>query len=186
MKKNSLVVITAPSGAGKSTIINKLLEKNKGFSFAISHTTREPRLGEVDSREYYFIDKDNFKSKINNNEFLEWAEVHGNFYGTSKKEISRLNQNNKIVILDIDVQGALELMSKKDVSLKDALFIFISVDSEETLKQRLTKRGTDDLETIELRLKNSKKELALKDKWQHVIVNDNIEKAIFEIEELVC
>ena len=184
-----LIVITAPSGAGKTTIIKKLLQKNCNFCFAISHTTRSIRFGEQEAREYYFIAKKQFEDKIKNNDFLEWAKVHDNYYGTSKQEIQRLQQQNKTVILDIDVQGALELMSRKmskqDSFLKNALYIFISVDSKETLRKRLIQRATDDMQTIELRLKNAEKELALQKHWQHIIVNREIGKAVGEIEELI-
>ena len=185
----SLIVITAPSGAGKTTIIKRLLQKHHSFCFSISHTTRSIRCGEQEGREYYFIDKEKFEEKIKNNNFLEWAKVHNNYYGTSKQEIQRLQQQNKTVILDIDVQGALELMSRKmskeDSFLKNALYIFISVDSKEILRKRLIQRATDDMRTIELRLKNAERELALQKNWQNIIVNREVNQSVEKIEKLI-
>jgi len=166
------VIISAPSGAGKSTLISRIMKKDSRFSFSVSTTTRSPREGEKDGINYYFKDRKEFEQMIANDEFLEWAEVHGNLYGTSKKEVDRIHAAEKIPLFDIDVQGA------KNIREKIAgVFVFIVPPSMEELKRRLLSRSTDSQETIDLRIKNASAELAYAGIYDYVIVNDSLETA---------
>jgi len=166
------VIISAPSGAGKSTLISRIMKKDPRFSFSVSTTTRSPREGEKDGINYYFKDRKEFEQMIANDEFLEWAEVHGNLYGTSKKEVDRIHAAEKIPLFDIDVQGA------KNIREKIAgVFVFIVPPSMEELKRRLLSRSTDSQETIDLRIKNASAELAYAGIYDYVIVNDSLETA---------
>ncbi|HQQ22396.1 MAG TPA: guanylate kinase [Spirochaetota bacterium] len=166
------VIISAPSGAGKSTLISRIMKKDPRFSFSVSTTTRAPREGEKDGINYYFKDRKDFEKMIENDEFLEWAEVHGNLYGTSKKEVDRIHAAEKIPLFDIDVQGA------KNIREKIAgVFVFIVPPSMEELKRRLLSRSTDSQETIELRIRNASAELAYAGIYDYVIVNDSLETA---------
>ncbi|HPA62651.1 MAG TPA: guanylate kinase [Spirochaetota bacterium] len=166
------VIISAPSGAGKSTLISRIMKKDPRFSFSVSTTTRSPREGEKDGINYYFKDRKDFEKMIENDEFLEWAEVHGNLYGTSKKEVDRIHAAEKIPLFDIDVQGA------KNIREKIAgVFVFIVPPSMEELKRRLLSRSTDSQETIELRIRNASAELAYAGIYDYVIVNDSLETA---------
>ena len=166
------VIISAPSGAGKSTLISRIMKRDPRFSFSVSTTTRFPREGEKDGINYYFKDRKDFEKMIENDEFLEWAEVHGNLYGTSKKEVDRIHAAEKIPLFDIDVQGA------KNIREKIAgVFVFIVPPSMEELKRRLLSRSTDSQETIELRIRNASAELAYAGIYDYVIVNDSLETA---------
>jgi len=166
------VIISAPSGAGKSTLISRIMKKDPRFSFSVSTTTRSPREGEKDGINYYFKDRKDFEKMIENDEFLEWAEVHGNLYGTSKKEVDRIHAAEKIPLFDIDVQGA------KNIREKIAgVFVFIVPPSMEELERRLLSRSTDSQETIKLRIKNASVELAYAGIYDYVIVNDSLETA---------
>ena len=166
------VVISAPSGAGKSTLITRIMKKDPRFSFSVSTTTRSPREGEKDGINYYFKERKEFEIMIENDEFLEWAEVHGNLYGTTKKEVDRIHAAEKIPLFDIDVQGAKNIRDKIA-----GIFFFIVPPSMEELKRRLLTRSTDSQDTIELRIKNASAELAYAGIYDYVIVNDSLETA---------
>ncbi|HBE03230.1 MAG TPA: guanylate kinase [Spirochaetia bacterium] len=178
---NNFIVITAPSGAGKSTLIEKLRKQDPALVFSVSYTTRAPRGREQHGREYFFISEQEFRKMISNNEFLEWAEVHGNLYGTSSAFINEQLSCGKTVLLDIDVQGSIILMDK---GVK-AVYIFISVPSIAELEKRLRRRATDAPEVIEKRLKNAEKEMAEMHRWQHVIINDNLERAFQNLKIII-
>ena len=181
-KKNhhsNLIVVTAPSGAGKSTIISRFLKKHPNFGFCVSHTTRDLRPNEKEGQEYYFLSESEFKKKIERNEFIEWAKVYNHYYGTSFAEIDRFRAKKK-VILDVDIQGSFRLQKQFD-----ALYIFISVPDVKTLKNRLINRGTEEESELEIRLKVAKKELSLQRQWKHVIMNKNIDEACEEFETIV-
>lgn len=178
-KKRKLVVISGPSGVGKSTLLKRFfLEHNEIVSFSVSYTSREPRKGETDGKDYYFITEDEFRRKTEKKEFVEWAYVHGNYYGTGKAEIERIFTEGKFCILDIDVQGAMQV--KK--SGMEALFIFIAPKSVEILRERLKRRGTESCEMINKRIQSAEKELMWKDQYDHIVINDDLEKSYKELE----
>ncbi len=171
--KGTLFIISAPSGTGKTTILKEIIGHIPRISFSVSHTTRQPRRGERDGVDYFFVDKESFTEMQERDDFLEWAEVHGNFYGTGKQSVTdQLNQGRDIV-LDIDVQGAEQLRR----SSIEAVFIFITPPSWQELEKRLTERGTDDKTTIALRLKNARKEMKDAGLYEYVIINDTVSEA---------
>ena len=153
--KGVLIVISGPSGAGKGTICKALLEKHKDIHLSVSATTREPRQGEVHGVNYYFLNKDEFLKKVEEDDFLEWAEVYGNCYGTPKSNVQELLDSGKDVILEIDIQGALKVKENTE----EGVFIFILPPSMEELKQRIIKRGSETEESLMTRFKNAYKEI---------------------------
>lgn len=180
--KGLLLIISAPSGTGKTTILKKLMTQIDGTAFSVSHTTRSPRKGELNGISYHFIDKAMFLAMKKQNDFLEWAEVHGNYYGTSKVEVIRQLEQGLDVFLDIDVQGARQV--RKDKSLP-SLSIFIIPPSWEEQKQRLIKRGTDSTATIKLRLDNARKEMQEAEMYDYLVVNDELEKAVKVMKSII-
>lgn len=182
-KKDPLVVVlVAPSGAGKNTIINALKKKNPRMAHSTSHTTRYQREGEVDHIDYHFVSEKVFEAMIKNNEFLEWAKVGGFYYGSSKKEVKRAREIADVIFFDIDVQGFLHFREQKI----DALYIFIEPPSFEELRKRLEKRGLETKEQIDLRLNRAKKEMEYKKMFDHVIMNDALEDCVKKIEDLIA
>ena len=180
-KKGSVVIITAPSGAGKTTIYREVLERNRDLVFSVSYTTRNRRPGEVDGRDYYYVDKKTFEGKKKRGDFVEWANVHGELYGTDRFQLEHCIEQGKICILDVDVQGALNVMKKYPL----ALTVFIQPPSLDELDKRLRKRGTESGEEIKLRLLNAKKELEYSRYFKYIIVNDNLESAINKLEQVI-
>ncbi|WP_457568926.1 guanylate kinase [Desulfurobacterium sp.] len=179
--KGLLIVISAPSGTGKTTLVNLLMKAFPKMEFSVSCTTRKPRPGEVDGKDYYFISLEEFEKKIENNELLEWAEVYGNFYGTPKDKVIEALNEGKDILLDIDTQGALQV--KKNYP--DAVLIFILPPSLKELERRLRSRGTEDEETIEKRLLIARRELSLATKYDYIIINDQIEEAFDKLKSIV-
>ncbi len=177
-----LFVVSAPSGAGKTTIIHRAIGVVPELVLSVSHTSRRPREGEIDGSDYFFVDADDFTRKIENKEFLEWAEVHGNFYGTSVKEINKRIENGETVILDIDVQGAQQVRKNEEIK---AVYIFIEPPSMDELKNRLANRGTESEESLQKRLKNAKHELTFKNQYDFVIVNDQLDSAVEEFVRII-
>lgn len=173
-----IIVITGPSAAGKTTLIKKYISNHPEVLFAVSHTTREKRSGEIEGKDYYFIDKEKFEEMINEGKFLEWANVHEHYYGTSFEEIDKAKDKKSVLILDIDIQGAL-FLKKSGIKAK---YIFIDPLSIEDLKNRLEGRKTEDEASIKIRIWNAKRELEYKDNFDFVIKNDEIEKAYKELE----
>ncbi len=172
MSKGSLFVISAPSGTGKTTILKKIMAEVERLSFSVSHTTRQPRKDERDGVDYHFIDKSAFVGMQEQGDFLEWAEVHGNFYGTSQAEVEKQLAAGIDVILDIDVQGAQQV---RDIAV-DAVTVFIAPPSWEEQKKRLSSRGSDSAETIELRLINGRREMEDARLYQYLIINDTVDE----------
>lgn len=179
-EKGLLIVISGPSGTGKGTVCKALLDKND-FWISVSATTRSPRVGEIDGKSYYFLAKEEFVSKISNDDFLEYAEVYGNFYGTPKSKVLEMIEQGRDVILEIDIQGALKV---KD-NYPEGVFIFILPPSMEELKNRITKRGTETPESLMTRFKSAYKEINYVSKYNYAVVNDNVEDAVRKIESIV-
>lgn len=180
-KKGVLVVISGPSGAGKGTICKALLEKNKNLNISVSATTRKPREGEIDKVSYYFLTEEEFLKKADNDEFIEWAKVHGNYYGTPKANIHELLNQGKNVILEIDIQGALQVKKNFD----EGVFIFIVPPSMDELKKRIIGRGSETKETLALRFKTAYKEINYISKYNYCVVNDIVEEAVSKVENII-
>lgn len=181
--QGKLVIFSAPSGAGKTTIVHYLLKNFPQLAFSVSATTRSPRGGEVDGRDYYFISKDDFLHRVARHEFVEFEEVYsGTFYGTLKSELDRIWQTGRHVIFDIDVEGGLRLKRKYT---GQALAIFVQPPSLEVLGERLAGRGTDSAEKLEERIRKASRELAYASKFDQVLLNDDLEKACAEAGKLV-
>lgn len=179
--RGDLFVISAPSGAGKSTVCHRVLKEMNGIAFSISHTTRTPRHGEINGRDYHFVSRKRFKEMINSNAFIEWAEVHGNLYGTSYTAIETLLDQGMDVLLDVDVQG------KRNISriFSKAVSIFILPPSMAELKKRLESRGTDDETTIGLRLRNAVLEMRQIDNYDFLIINDELNTAVEDMKAII-
>ncbi len=175
-----LFVLTGPSGCGKSTILAHLMKDLRNIRFSVSHTTRPRRPSEAEGREYYFVSKAEFKRMAARNMFLEWAEVHGNLYGTSKKEVATKTRTGDL-ILDVDVQGARSIRQLR----KDAIFIFVLPPRASDLRKRLIDRGEDDPAAIRRRLNNAKREIREAPSFEYAIVNDRLNRAVLELEAIV-
>ncbi|MFP4458322.1 MAG: guanylate kinase [Candidatus Zixiibacteriota bacterium] len=177
-----LLILSAPSGAGKTTIYKKMLEKYPDLEYSVSTTTRKMRNNEKNGTDYVFVSEDEFKSKIKNDDFAEWAKVHGNYYGTDKTNIEKALKKRKILIFDIDVQGALQL---KEIYKDNAVLVFIITPSYNELKNRLKSRCTDSEKDIDIRLKNARWEFSNIHKYDYVVINDEIEDAINVLETII-
>ncbi len=178
-----VIIFSAPSGAGKSTIVGHLLKKFPFLEFSISATSRKPRGEEVNGIHYYFFSTDQFETKIKNGEFVEYEEVYaGSYYGTLKSEVERIWDKGNIIIFDIDVKGGVNL---KRLYGSNALAIFIQPPSVEELRNRLVGRGTDSAEAIEKRVAKAEEELTYAGKFDKIIINDNLEEALKDAEETV-
>ena len=177
-----LFIVSAPSGAGKTTLVRLLLEKDPGIRVSISSTTRPPRTGENDGREYHFVDVQYFLEMVSRGDFLEWAEVHGNYYGTSRRWIEAEMTAGRDVLLEIDWQGAQQVRK----AFPSAIGIFILPPSLEELKSRLSGRGTDSAETIARRIAAARDEMRHVDEFDYVIINDDLQQALDNLRSIVC
>ncbi len=177
----NLFCVAAPSGAGKSSLVNSLLELDSHLAVSVSHTTRAPRGQEVHGREYWFTDEANFRAMVAAGEFFEWAQVHGNLYGTSRKAIQEMLARGQDVVLEIDWQGALQIKQL----FAHAVLIFILPPSWQELEQRLQRRGEDGPEVIATRLANARTEVARAREFDFVIVNSLFEAALFDLKTVV-
>lgn len=178
-----LIIITAPSGAGKTSVTKYLLQKVPQLAFSVSATTRKPRSNEINGVDYYFISEEHFHSKIQENDFIEWEMVYeGKFYGTFKSELQRIWMQNKVPLLDIDVKGAIHVLEQFD---ENCLTIFIEPPSIEELKRRLQMRATESLESLQTRLNKAEFELSFKNQFNKIIFNDDLQKACIEAEAAV-
>ncbi len=176
MAAGCMVVISGPSGSGKSSICRRLIQDPR-VVFSVSATTRAPRAGEVDGVDYHFLSKERFREHIEKGEFIEHAEVHGNLYGTLRQPMDDAIAAGKVYLLEIDVQGALQL---RELGI-EAEYIFVAPPNHETLRERLVGRGTDAPEVIERRLKKALDEMEESHRYDHVVVNANLEAAIGEV-----
>ncbi len=179
-KKGAILIISGPSGCGKSTLLKEVYKDIDDYYFSISTTTRAPRVGEKDGVDYFFVKKEDFLEDIQAGHFLEWAEVHGNYYGTSLKPIKKALSKGKLVIFDIDVQGH-EIVRKKLNDITTS--VFITTPSLSELKNRLNSRNTDSQVIIDNRVENAKYEIKYFQKYDYFIVNDDLESAS---KQLVC
>ena len=180
-KKGKLFIVSAPSGAGKSTLINEILKYFPDIVYSISHTTRSPRKGETNGKEYFFISRKEFEKGIADHLWAEWANVHGNYYGTGKIQLETHMTAGSDVLLDIDVQGAYQIMK----IYPDSISIFIMPPSIEVLKERLLKRSTENEQDIKIRLKNAEKEILEKNNFKHLIINDKLPDSTQNIVSLI-
>lgn len=180
MTRGLLIVISGPSGAGKGTICKALLERND-YWISVSATTRKPRRGEIEGINYYFVDREEFQKKIELEDFLEYAEVYGNFYGTPKSKVEDMLDKGIDVILEIDIQGALRVKEK----VSEGVFIFILPPSMEELKQRIINRGSETQESLMTRFKSAYQEINYISKYNYAVVNDKVNDAVKKIESIL-
>lgn len=168
-----LFVVSSPSGGGKGTLVQRMLDALPDLSYSVSYTTRTPRNGELDGREYFFVARDRFEQMVAANEFLEWASVHGNLYGTARRQVMREINEGRDIVLEVDVQGAASVRKL----IAESVSIFILPPSHEVLRERLLKRGTDTAEELKLRLRNAPAELRHYTAFDYLIVNDDVDSA---------
>jgi guanylate kinase len=181
--EGKLVIISAPSGAGKTTIVNHLLRKGLDLEFSISATTRAPRGKEKDGKDYYFITEEDFRERIARDEFTEWQEVYKDqFYGTLKSEIERIWSDKKHVVFDVDVKGGINL---KNIFGNKAISIFIMPPSLKEIEKRLLGRATESLSKIKVRVEKAKEEMKLANNFDHIVINDILERTQNEVYETV-
>ena len=180
-KKGLIFIISAPSGTGKTTLLKKVAEQLPGLQFSVSYTTRSPRSSEQEGKDYHFVSPSVFQKMVGRGEFLEWAEVSGNCYGTAWANIEALGSEGIDLILDIDTQGAKKVIEKIDHSV----LIFILPPSPKVLKERIVKRGVDSPETIKIRLANAKNEIEEARWYRYVIVNERIDEAVEKLKAII-
>lgn len=181
MKKGKTFIVSGPSGVGKSTVLKALLEKRKDLYFSVSATTRDPRPGELDGVHYHFMDVESFRKWISMEQFLEYAEYVGNFYGTPKRYVDEAMEQGRDVILDIEVQGAIQVTSKRPETVR----IFIAPPSWAELERRLTERGTDSTDKIQKRLLRAKVEFQTAHTYDYFVINDTVENAVNELDAIM-
>ena len=177
----NLFIIAAPSGCGKTSLVKALLENSKNLAVSVSHTTRKPRKGEIDGENYHFVSNETFKQMISNNDFLEYAEVFGNMYGTAKTNIYEKLDSNIKIILEIDWQGARQVRQ----NMPEVISIFILPPSKNVLLERLTTRGQDDKATISERMENSEKEMSHYNEFGYLIINDQFDSALNNLKAII-
>ena len=181
-RKGIFFVITGPSGVGKTTIMERTLESDGRLKYSVSHTTRENRPTEVNGEDYYFVSKEEFKDLREENGFLEWAEIYGDFYGTSRKEINRIQDKDRDPFLDIDVQGAEQLRSDP---LVNPVLIYLAPPSFEELERRIADRGAERPETREKRLRVAREELSRIPEFDYLIINEKLEDAVCDLKAVI-
>ncbi len=181
-KEKCLIILAAPSGAGKTTICKKLLQDRKDIEFSISYTTRKPRTEEIDGKDYFFVSQEEFARKVKTQDFLEYAKVHTDFYGTDRSYVLSRLKAGKHILLDIDVQGASQIKKNK---LFNSFSVFIMTPSIATLLERINKRGQNSPEDITVRLQSMRQELKRVKEFDYLVINDELDKAVTKIEQIV-
>jgi guanylate kinase len=174
-------ILSAPSGAGKTTLIRKVMEELLGLQFSVSYTTRPPRAGEQEGKDYHFVSSPHFLKMVERDEFLEWAEVLGNYYGTERPDLKKLGSEGKDLIMDIDIQGARKVLQE----MSHAVSVFILPPSPEALRERLVGRGLDLPEVIQRRLTNAKKEIEEAHRYRYVILNEKLQEAVETLKAII-
>ncbi len=180
-QKGMLIILSGPSGVGKGTVRQSLFERIDNIMYSVSMTTREPRKGEVDGTDYYFVSREEFFRNVRENNMLEWAEFVGNCYGTPLDKVNEVLNEGKNVLLEIEIQGALQVKEK----VKDALFIFLMPTSLKELENRLRGRGSEPEHIVFERLEKAKRELPLRDNYNYVVINDSVDKACNQIIDII-
>lgn len=182
MERGKLVVISAPSGCGKTTIAKAVMQKYPGMLFSVSATTRTKRAAEVDGKDYFFLTKEEFEARIRRGDLVEWEEIYGNYYGTLKSEVDRALARGNVMLFDVDVKGALSIKQKYS---NEAVLIFIKPPSFEALKKRLLDRKTENEATVMRRLDRVPLELEKGEEFDYQVVNDDLSSAIAEVEAII-
>ncbi len=180
-RRGSLFVVSAPSGAGKRTVLEKVLGADPMLEYSVSATTRKPRPGEVEGKDYYFLSEDEFDRRVKNGAFAEWAEVHGNKYGTLLHDLEQRIASGKDVVLEVDVQGMRNLAH----SGLDLVTIFIMPPSLEVLERRLRGRGTDAADDVAVRLRNAAEEMNARHAFDYIVINENVDEAVRDVEAII-
>ncbi len=180
-KEPIIIVVSAPSGSGKTTIVSRLLEKMPGIRRSVSCTTRPARGGELNKADYIFLSKDEFRDKIDRGEFLEWEENFGNYYGTPRRQVEEAIEEGEDIILSIDVKGARRVKR----AFPESISVFVMPPSQEELAARIKKRNSDADEQVSIRLKESEKEIASSNEYDYLIVNDDLDKAVAELAYII-
>ncbi|MGM0501163.1 MAG: guanylate kinase [Bacillota bacterium] len=180
-ERGNLIILSGPSGVGKGTILSALMDDYDDIHYSVSATTREARAGEENGEDYYFLAEDKFKALVEQGEFLEWAQVHNNYYGTPIKYVKENLEQGEDVILEIDIQGAEQIKEKE----LEAIFVFILPPSLEELKSRIYHRGTETEEAIKTRLKNAEKEISKVQEYDYAIVNDDIDASVQKLKSII-
>ena len=184
LSNGKILVISAPSGAGKTSIARKLLERYPDWRFSISATTREKRAHEVEGHDYYFLSADEFRNQIEAGELVEWEEIYGSMYGTLRREVERLfDEGTPVVLFDIDVKGALSI---KEAFPDQSQLVFVAPPDVETLRDRLIARNTESEETLSRRLERVSMEMSMQGVFDLVVVNDDLERAVEELVDYIC
>jgi len=181
-RKGIFFVVTGPSGVGKTTIMDRVLERDDRLTYSVSHTTRDKRPGEVSGEDYYFVNREKFEGYRDDGRFLEWAEIYGDYYGTSREEIEKIKREGRDPFMDIDVQGAEQLRS--DNSL-DGIFVFLAPPSLEELERRIVARGAEGSEVRETRIQVAREELSRIPEFDYLIVNKELKKAVDSLEAVI-
>ncbi|PRX25089.1 guanylate kinase [Orenia metallireducens] len=179
--RGNLIILSGPSAVGKGTVLRALLEEYDEVCYSVSATTREPREGEIDGVHYFFMSQDEFRASIKNDEFIEWAKVHNNYYGTPRNYVEETLKSGKDVILEIDIQGARQVAE----SFSEGVFVFLAPPSMEELKSRIYKRGTETEDAIQTRMSNATKELEEIDRYDYLIINDEVENAVDKLKSII-
>ncbi|MGM0471364.1 MAG: guanylate kinase [Bacillota bacterium] len=180
-EEGKLIILSGPSAVGKGTVIEALMSEYQDISYSVSVTTRCPRPGEKDGVDYFFVSKDKFKEMIDCDEFIEWAKVHGNYYGTPRKYVQNRLANGQDVILEIDTQGANQVKKK----CRQGVFIFLAPPSLEELESRIQKRGADSEQSIELRMENASEEMERAENYDYIVVNDQVSRAVKKLKSII-